>query len=52
MDKYIKWFFVLLFLVTSVLFGFGVLEATNVGVATLYLCLAYIALKADIKVKK
>lgn len=51
MSKHIKWFFVVLFLIISILFGFGVLEASNGIAAAWSLVFAYLAYKSEIKVK-
>ena len=48
----IKWFFVVLFLIISVLFGFGIFEATNGIVAVLYLIFAYLAYKTEVTISK
>ena len=50
MDKFIKWFFVVGFLILSILYGFGVWQATNGIVAVWSLMFAYLAYKAKVVV--
>lgn len=50
MNMFIKWLFVVAFLVIAGLFAFGVMQPSVIVSVVTFLCFAYLAYKTDVKI--